>query len=392
MKDGYVLVDADTHVLEPPDLWDNYLEKRYQDRPLRVGRVDEGDQIIIAGQPSRLAAHALAFTNGMGKTVSQTSRENYHDNADLGTRNGAERYEHTRQTGVDYMVTLPSLALVWTSEVSDPDLLIAYCRAYNRWLVEYSADSKGSAVPIATITLEDPHAAAVEVERAINDGCKGVWIPHTTPSFRSHGNPDFDPFWAKVQDMDVPVIMHPAMERPEMSLHRRWGDLGAKDSVAGFGRWYLSVVSVQTSQMALANLFQWALFDRFPNLRFAMIEAAAGWLPYMVHKMEAALDTSDGEALDLKERPTYYFKKNVFIAADADEPGYEWLVETVGADQLFWGSDYPHFDHTANWMEMVFQRTSRLAEEDRRKVLGLNALKFWNLPVPAGAELAGAGR
>ncbi|WP_207948985.1 amidohydrolase family protein, partial [Pseudonocardia dioxanivorans] len=126
------------------------------------------------------------------------------------------------------------------------------------------------------------------------------------------------------------------------------------------------------------------------GLRVTFIESAAGWLPHLVFKMDAVTDTLDGEALELKHRPSSYFaeRRNLWIACDADEPGYEFIAESIGASQMFWGSDYPHYDHTPDWLEWVFKRTERLSDGDRRKVLGLNACEFWDLPVPVPDDTA----
>ncbi|MEY2524432.1 MAG: uncharacterized protein QOJ66_2997, partial [Ilumatobacteraceae bacterium] len=137
-----------------------------------------------------------------------------------------------------------------------------------------------------------------------------------------------------------------------------------------------------SSQMALAATLQWGLFDRFPNLKLTMIESGAGWLPHFVHRMDEAADCSVGSTLNLRQKPSEYFQSNIWVSIDADEPGYDYLVDTFGGEHFFWGSDYPHFDHSALWLEQVMERSECLDDQARRNILGLNALTFWDLPHP----------
>ena len=109
MKDGYIIVDADTHVMEPGDLWDTYLEQKYRDRPLRVVREEEGDVLIVDGQPARFTKPpALAMINGMGKTWEQVLEQQYLVSSEFGTRQGQERYEMQEANGV-VTLTVPSI-------------------------------------------------------------------------------------------------------------------------------------------------------------------------------------------------------------------------------------------------------------------------------------------
>jgi predicted TIM-barrel fold metal-dependent hydrolase len=377
MKDGYIIVDADTHVMEPGDLWDTYLEEKYRDRPLRVVREESGDILIVNGHPSRFTKPpALAMINGMGKTWEQVLEQQYLVSSEFGTRQGRERYEMQEANGVDYTVVFASLGLAWNAEADDPELGTAYCRAYNRWIVDFCADSKFRAVPIAMIWMDDDEHAGDEVRRAVEDGCKGIWLPHTNNSARAHGNPEYDRFWAQVEEVGVPVAIHPCVEKSKMRVHQRFDDL------RGWARWYFNVCGSMSSQMALAALFQWGLFDRFPKLKVALIEAGAGWLPHFVHRMDEAAECSVGSTLQLQEKPSTYFQTNVWYSADADEPGYDYMVERLGSEHLMWGSDYPHFDHSELWLDEIMDRTSKLDATARRNVLGLNALKLWDLPHP----------
>jgi hypothetical protein len=91
--------------------------------------------------------------------------------------------------------------------------------------------------------------------------------------------------------------------------------------------------------------------DRFPKLKLIILEVGAGWISYRLDRMDAVYDSIVGRTVQLKERPSFYFKRNVWISADPDEHSLPAMVELRGADKFFWASDFPHADHTGNYME-----------------------------------------
>src|SRR5579863_10101387 len=94
------------------------------------------------------------------------------------------------------------------------ELSAAYATAYNRWIADFCRDSGGRLVPIAHLSLGDPQAAAAELERAVKDGHKGGWVAQFTMTRKPHAHPDHDPVFAKAQELDVPLGIHPTWEPP----------------------------------------------------------------------------------------------------------------------------------------------------------------------------------
>ena len=86
------------------------------------------------------------------------------------------------------------------------------CRAYNRWVTDWSADSGGRLIPVAHLSLSDPAAAATELERAVKAGHKGGWVVQFTTTRKPHGHDDHDVLFAKAQELDVPLGIHVSLE------------------------------------------------------------------------------------------------------------------------------------------------------------------------------------
>jgi len=116
----------------------------------------------------------------------------YMDHVPYGAGDAAERVELLEREHLEKSVLYPTIGLLWECEVTDPELSIAYMRAYNRWIADFCRPTGGRLVPIAYLTLLDPAAAAAELERAVKDGRRGAFLAPVTHSKTPHGHPDHD--------------------------------------------------------------------------------------------------------------------------------------------------------------------------------------------------------
>ena len=98
----------------------------------------------------------------------------YADNMPFGSADPQERLSLLEQENLECSLLYPTIGLLWEVELTDPELSLAYCRAYNRWIADFCRDSGGRLVPIAQLTLLDVEGSAAELERAVKDGCKGA--------------------------------------------------------------------------------------------------------------------------------------------------------------------------------------------------------------------------
>ena len=135
----------------------------------------------------------------------------------------------------------------------------------------------------------------------------------------------------------------------------------------------------QGPQQAFLGLFQYGLFDRFPKVKVVVLESGAGWIGHMLDRMDAAYKTALGRSVPLKEVPSYYFQRQCWISADPDERALPYLIEYIGADKFFWASDFPHDDHTCDYIKDLTKMVEPLSEDSRRKVLGENVAGVYGL-------------
>jgi predicted TIM-barrel fold metal-dependent hydrolase len=373
-------IDADGHVLEPRDVWERYLEEKYKPRAIRIKEEADGTEYMeIGGQPSRFLRGRLLSTIG----VMDATRNNppppgikYGAVAPLGAMDPKERLERLDAEGLVAAFLYPTLGLLYETECGDVELVQAYTRAYNRWIVDFCSDSGGRLLPIAHVSLADPQAAAAELERAVKDGCKGGFVAQFALTRKPIGHRDHDVLFAAAQDLGVPLGIHPTFE-PPWALPGRFDRRFVRQDY-----FYLNVTAPDGIRHAFTSLFQYATFDKFPALKLIVLEAGAGWIRYWLDRMDSVYESVIGRGLALKERPSFYFARNCWISSDPDERSLPAMLELCGEDQFFWASDFPHLDHPGNYIEELQEMAGRLPESARRKLLGENVARVYGLPIP----------
>jgi len=374
-----VTVDADGHVLEPRDVWLTYLEPNLRDRAIRIERDADGVEVLLVdGQPHAALRGRLGALGGIGMDsadLMSVGQRSYEDGCPPGGYDPRARLAVMDQEKIDVVLLYPTIGIAWEGMVRDPKLATAYSRAYNRWLVDFCSTDKRRLVPIAHICLKDPEGAVAEVERARKDGCAGVYL---SPDPASRDGMQFDdrrlaPFWAKVQDLDMPVAFH-VVARTENTLPQWYeGNDGPVGSVVfGFAFLALDVMAAFTAMMTRG------LFETYPRLKLAVLEAGSNWitawLDRLDHKSEVMRPFSS-----MKLLPSEYFKRQCVISAEPDESLTAPVVQHLGADYVVWASDYPHLDASFHVVDTIRERISVLPADAQRKVLGDNALRFYGL-------------
>jgi predicted TIM-barrel fold metal-dependent hydrolase len=364
-------VDADGHLLEDAGLWDRYIEAKYRDRALRMKRDADGlEYLEIAGRPSKRTRKGYPATLGrMGQKELEAFTphpdKTYAANMPFGACDADERLRLLDAEGLDAAVLYPTLGILWEAELDDVELSQAYCRAYNRWVADFCRGSKGRLVPIAHLSLGDPQAAAAELERAVKDGCRGAFVVPFTWTHKAHGDPVHDPVYARAVELDVPIAIHPAFEPFELRSPRF--ENGHRLSLLA------SVTAGEGVRQAFTTFFDFATFDRFPKLRLVLLESGAGWIGYWLDRLDGVgTATYLGARAPLRLKPSDYFRRQVWISGDPDERTLPAMMATYGADRFFWASDYPHPDHTGDYLQALEEMAEAVPAAARAGLLGGN--------------------
>lgn len=370
-------VDADGHLLEPDWLWDQYLDPAFRDRTMGI-RLDEHDleYLQIAGRPSeRTVKGVISLMGAMGEDDPRPGPDRrYMEHIPFGAGDPAERLALLDDEHLDGTILYGTIELLWECELTDPELTLAYCRAYNRWIADFCRDSGGRLNAVAHLSLLDPEASAAELRRAVADGCVGAWVAPFTHTRKAHGHPDHDVLWQTASELDVPVAIHPTYE-PTFCTPIRFD---------GFGRaaeFHYNVMLRQGSQQALLSFFTHGTLERFPDLRLGVLESGMGWIGSFLDRADAVFDTISARGVPITTRPSELFTRQCFVSGDPDETAAPLIMDHVGAQCFMWATDYPHPDHPGTWVEALTRQVEPLSPTTCAAFLGNNARRVYGLTI-----------
>ncbi len=369
--------DADAHVLEPPDLWENYLEDKFRDRAIKFRVNEKGvEQLFADGEV--ILPNCTAALGGVNidrtEAFNPRSSLSYLDGAPPGSMDGAERVLQFNEWGLSAGLVLPTIGILWDS--ADNALANAYCRAYNNWVYDFQAADRQRLVVAANLNYHDIDEAVKEFDLRLKQGFKGVFLPPERVDGHAFASDYFDPLWARIEESGVPLLIHVIVRS------RRF--------VTGFvGDWYETPAN-RTFSFALGAASQVmpacmamvmdGLFDKFPRLKVVAIEAGCGWAPYAMDRLDEKYQHFSGFDLKLNlDKPSDYFRRNLWFVAEPEERTIGTALELVGEDRILWGSDFPHIDSHIDAPGQIKGSVSHLPEYLQRAVLGDNARKLFAL-------------
>jgi predicted TIM-barrel fold metal-dependent hydrolase len=361
----YLMISADCHVNEPPNLWVERIEEKYRHRLPRI-EVD-GDGVkwsIVEGY------HPVKIRDLKMEGEDQ-------ERAKVGKSDPAERLKDHARDGVDAEIIFPNRGLqMWATP--DPLFAQAMCRVYNDYVWEVFGAHYDRMRPMACIATGDIPSAIGEIERAAKMGfrglslpCKPMWGPGSSEDL-NYNLPEFDPLWACIQENDLPFTFHVSTGKDPRAAR---GNGGAVINYV--------IHSLAPTAEPIVNLCSSGVLDRFPKLRFASIEAGIGWVPWMLRAMDEAYEHHHFWAFPkLKAMPSEYYRQHCFASFQEDPPGLDLVREYNLGGNFMWANDYPH--HEGSWphSEQAIERTmGRLNDQERANILGLNAAKFFGFDV-----------
>lgn len=290
MYRDHPVIDADSHKIENPVTFLDYIEAPYRDRvrvtPDRYGeqRIEILDLNPATDRPDLVRLYPQP--DGFGKGAFAA----YHPETALGALFNRVRIQHMDREGIDVQVIYGSLTLTLGSLI-DADLAAGLCRAYNNYIHDDCEAWRARLVPVAALPLQNIPAAIDEMRRCVDQlGMPAVTIPPNLPMPhpdapdayprirlpRHLSDARFFPLYAEAERLGIAIGIHgsPGVYLPA----------GAADQVDSFTLSHLFGHRGQ-QQMALAKLVMDGVLERFPSLRFGFLEAGCGWLPDLVHAL-----------------------------------------------------------------------------------------------------------
>lgn len=365
-----MVVDCDSHVMEPPDLWREYLEPEFRDRAIRIeveGGVEKlviGEHVVLQGVLAALGgAHVereRLFTGGL----------TYMDGCPPASYEPSARVALLDDWNVDVGIMFPTIGIL-PFPTDDHDLASAYCRAYNRWQADFRDGAPGRVAPIAVVNWRDVEGAVQELEWCLARGFRGLFVPPETIDGKRPGQEDFDPLWARLEEADVPGCLH-VIVRFDGTAFQAWGQT-RPGPVFGFGLG-------GTGQLipGMASLVVDGVMERFPRIKVVSVEAGCGYAAYLMDRLDEKCQFFR-HAQSFSMLPSEYIRRNCYFVAEPEERTIGAMLDLVGEDRIMWGSDFPHVDSTLEAPALIRRSLEGLSEERQAAVLGENARKVFGL-------------
>jgi predicted TIM-barrel fold metal-dependent hydrolase len=373
----YKLISADSHIVEPPDLYTSRIEPRFRDRAPRMERMEtptgrKYDAWFIDGQQ----VGTLGAVMQAGQRFEDPSQIDFlgmWEDVRLAAYDPGAMIKENEMDGVWGACLQPSQGLFWY-RIPDSAMLSAICRVYNRWITDFCKPHPDRLKGIAMLNVDDVEEACDELTYCAKLGLVGAFIPVSPAADRPYRHPIYDRLWWTAQDTGVPLLLHIGTPRggiPGCEFTMNLSELtGAGRSTTDYWVRY-----------SLAAMIFAGVFDRYPGLKVGSVEHEMAWLPHWLKQMdftyrERPVFTRGWRSKD-GLMPSDYWRRNMFVEFMEDDLGIQ-LRDAIGVDNMLWGSDFPHAESTwpksREFLDRIFAGTP---EEVQRKITSENAARMF---------------
>jgi len=290
------------------------------------------------------------------------------------------RLELLDELGIEWAMMWPTLASLLEERLSDdPRGTHAVIHAFNQWMHEhwtYSFEDRIFPTPVITLPIVDE--ALRELDYVVEHGARAVLIrPAPVPDFngrrRSFALPEYDRFWERMQEADLLVGMHASDSGFQRYLNEWEGHDSEFLPFAKRASAFSVIVGTdyRTVSDVVTSIIGHGLATRFPKLRFVPVENGSAWVRPLVTKLQKIYERTPGI---FDEDPMVAFRRCIFVHPFHEEDTVG-LVKLLGADNVVFGSDYPHPEGMFDPITFV-DEIDELSDADQAKVMGGNMAKL----------------
>ena len=388
------VIDSDSHVSEPPDLWTSRVPRKFGDRVPHVYHDDRRniDRWLVGGKRlTGVGGWAMA-----GWPEYPPSHPATVDEMDPGAWQPVQRAQRMDEYGVTTQVVYPNLLAFFPYaflSMQDSELQLACVQAYNDFLTEFAQTVPGRFIPLTALPFWDVEASVKEMIRCAEMGHKGIVFaskPYKI-GFPRLAEPHWDPILATAQEIGHSVNFHVGFQ--EMNED----DLKSMIGLAKYRSDYAkdSSLSLLGNAEAIADVIMSGIAHRYPNLNFVSVESGYGWLPYFVEAMNWQWLNS-GAAKEHPERlmPDEYFRRQIFGSFWFERESIARLADLY-PDNIMFETDYPHptslspgpASSSENPRDMIRKSIGGLPDEIQRKILFETAARLYHVEVADTVEV-----
>lgn len=271
------------------------------------------------------------------------------------------RLYHMSQMGIDVQaLAVPPFMYFYAA---DPQTGLAYAQKLNNAIAKVVESHEDRFIGLATVPLQDPPQAVRELERAVHSlGMKGVEIGSNVNG-KNLDEPEFRPFFAKAEELDIPIFIHPHYVLAPARLSRyHLGNL---------------IGNPTDTTVAVASLIFGGVMEEFPRLKVYLAHAG-GCVPYICGRWEHGWRNNVTAHQALQRPPSYYLGRFCYDTIAHSPESLTFLIKRMGADKVMLGTDYP-FDMGDYQPVQHVEGLTEVPLQDRQRIIEENAPRLFNL-------------
>ncbi len=390
---SYPAFDADNHYYEALDAFTRHVPKDMQPRCVQWATIEGRQHHIVGGKLARAVKNPTwnpisfpgsiaPFLHGKTLTEEDVAFMKAHEPLPDYYMNRDARVAKLEQQGLEAVWLFPTLGVLYEELLKhDTEAVKIQFTAFNRWLEEdWGCNYQGKIHAAPYISLCDVDWACSELEWALAQGATVVCMRPSAVqladgSTRSPADAMFDPFWSRLNEAGITLVVHASDSG--YTTHGYVRDGFSSDFSGGVFSPNIKHFNIERAAYDfLITVAYEKLFERFPNLRIASVENGAEYLPDLFRKLRQSRDRM---ASYYAEDPGELFKQHVWINPFWEDDVNE-VAEYMGTDRVIFGSDWPHIEGMPTPLDYV-QELGEFSEADQLKILRDNA-RFLNTPQP----------
>ena len=381
----YQPFDADNHYYEALDAFTRHLDPKLGPRTVQWCEIEGKSYHVVGGRVSHAVANPSFNPIAKPGALYDYLRGNQGGKSPIELLRAREpipahyhepgaRVSVMDEQGIEACWLFPTLGILYEELlVDDTEAVTLTFTAFNRWLDEdWGLDYHGRIFAAPYVSLCDLDWACAELEWALSRGAR-VIVMRPAAAFtalgpRSPSDPCFDPFWARVNEAGITVVVHAGDSGYTAHGYARDG-FGSDFGSGGGGRPSVKGFNIErAAHDFLVTLLFDKLFERFPNLRVASVENGAEYLADLFRKLRSTAARMPGY---FAEDPVDTFRRHVWINPFWEDDVNE-VVEQMGPERVIFGSDWPHIEGLPQPLDYLDQ-LSRFDDKTRQLILRDNA-------------------
>jgi len=426
---SFAVFDSDSHVVEPPVLWEKHLDPEYRALGKHAlwrqeGRTGSylkinGEIFRDTGNPN-LPRHALWRPGMTWDAIGELDPHTRHAMTE-GAADPQIRLADMDAMGVDQTLLYPT----WFAEgfflVRDPDVAYALARAYNDWIADFCRAAPQRLFAAAILPLQNMDFALDELQRvAAVPSFRAVFVRPMFVENRYLNHTRYEPLWAELERLGITAAVHPTpgLWNPEWTSHgpffEKVKERLAQPAVPGGGGGPFAGGAAASNTTFFAStplghplapilapwldnhmfvastLIGFAVMERYPAMKVVVAHGKASWMQEVLEKMEASTRVIPLlHHYPVSTEPEEMWEHgNVMLGFDAEERLIQKLPQDFAA-KVVWGSRYPHHDATSAWDALARLREANVPEAMIARMIGQNAAAQFGVE-PLG-QIAGGG-